>query len=116
MKHDHHDRRPGVDVNHNPLARAQKEAPALNKAWFKDGERLTLFQRATFTFLSLFFLGFGLYLLHDVIDAIRADDRYGSALAFFVVVGLPILAMAIFGIRNVLRFPTEGEEHPDQLR
>jgi hypothetical protein len=62
------------------------------------------------------FLGLGLYLLRDVIDAIRANDRYGSALAFFVVVGLPILAMAIFGIRNVLRFPKEGEEHPDQLR
>jgi hypothetical protein len=63
------------------------------------------------TFYGAFaaFFGFGAYWSLVLIEAIRARD-FWTTLPGFLVMGLPALAISIFGLRNVLRFPqSEGD-------
>jgi hypothetical protein len=78
-------------------------------AWFKNGERLTLLQRTLFMLLSLVLLSISGTLLYGLIDAIRTKDSVGASLAGFIGMGVPMFAIAIFGLRNVLRFPKNDE-------
>ena len=110
MDHDRGHHHSEHNHSHDPLVGAQRQSLRFNHAWFKNGERLSLFQRATFALLSFLLLGFGMYILRGLIEAIRDQDMYGSALAFFLAIGLPLIAMAVFGLRNVLRFPKKKDD------
>jgi hypothetical protein len=74
-------------------------------AWAKSGERLTLFHRTLFMLLSLALLIISVSILSGLIASIREKGNVGASLAGFIGLGIPMLAIAIFGLRNVLRFP-----------
>jgi hypothetical protein len=59
--------------------------------------------------LSLALLSISGTLLYGLIDAIRTKDNVGASLAGFIGMGVPMLAIAIFGLRNVLRFSKNDE-------
>ena len=73
-------------------------------SWFKSGARLTPFQRVLFTMLSLVLLGISGAMFYGLVDAIQTKGNVGASLAGFIGMGGPLLALAIFGLRNVLRF------------
>ena len=88
--------------SYDPLQRAEIESPSFNAAWLKNGESLTLFQRAGFTFFSLVFLGIGLGLTKFSLLEFRESDLtftliFGAGSLFFILFG-------VLGLRNVLRF------------
>jgi hypothetical protein len=90
------------DPGYGPLLRTERETPSFNRAWLKDGEKLTVLQRAGFTIFSLFFLAVGLVLAGYA--AMAYED--GSFFALVVaLVCLFFMAIGILGLRNVLRFP-----------
>ncbi|HTV13957.1 MAG TPA: hypothetical protein VME68_04525 [Acidobacteriaceae bacterium] len=93
---------------HDPLRKAERETPSFNRAWLKNGENLTILQRAGFTIFSLVFLAMGLFIA----DAGVIVARGGDLLSLMVFVGLicvpsslGCLTIGILGVRNVLRFP-----------
>jgi hypothetical protein len=104
MDHDRPNHHLEQNQTHDPLLRAERQSLTFNQAWFKSGGRLTPFQRTSFMLLSLILLSVGGTLLYGLIDAIRTKDGVGASLAGFIAMGVPMLAIAIFGLRNVLRF------------
>jgi hypothetical protein len=96
QRHDHHEDTRGTQLR-------------VLHAWFKNGGRLTLFQRMLFMLLSLALLSVSGTLLYGLIDAIRTKDNVGASLAGFIGMGIPLLAIAIFGLRNLLRFSKNEE-------
>ena len=109
---DHNRRNDHLEQNktHDPLVRVQGETLRFNQAWFKNGGRLTLFQRTLFMLLSLVLLSISGALLYGLIDAIRTKGNVGASLAGFIGMGVPMLAIAVFGLKNVFRFRKNDEQ------
>ena len=104
--HRHHHDAFAERPDHDPLEKAKREAPSFNRAWLKDGEKLTTLQRAGFTIFSLLWLAFGLYLARPAVILARNHD-------FMTVILVPVclgfLTFGIPGLRNVLRFPKDPQ-------
>lgn len=104
-EHQHDKAEHGVDAyrGYDPVQAGWSQSGKFNRAWLKDGERLTSMQRSGYAMLSLLFVAFGLYLLRDFVLLFRSGDWtsvliFGGATFFFLFVGIK-------GLRNVLRFP-----------
>jgi hypothetical protein len=103
------DNRHGHDHNEDNRTHSHGTQLRFLQAWFKHGEDLTPFQRTLFMLLSLVLLSISGTLLYGLIDAIRTNGNVGASLAGFIGMGVPMLAIAIFGLRNVLRFRKKDE-------
>lgn len=88
---------------HDPIQAERSQSGNFNRAWLKDGERLTLLQRSGFATLSLLFVAFGLYLLRFCV--LMASDEPWIFDLIFGGATLSCLFVGIMGLRNVLRFP-----------
>jgi hypothetical protein len=102
-----HERSHTADTD--PIRRSRREAHSFNRAWLKNGERLTLVQRTGFAILSLFMLLAGLFAVFNA--AADMLDVETSALGVVwdaclgLIFALVFLLPGVLGLRNVLRFP-----------
>jgi hypothetical protein len=94
---------------HDPIQALWTQSGAFHSAWFKNGESLSILQRAGYTVLSLLFFAIALYLSRDALMFAREGDFMG--VVFTVIFGgssLGFLVASLLGLRNVLRF-TRGD-------
>jgi hypothetical protein len=79
---------------YDPAQASWSQSGKFNRAWLKDGKRLTLLQRSGYATLSILFVAFGLYLLRVFVLSFRSGDNwpvvliFGGATIFFMLVGV----------------------------
>jgi hypothetical protein len=93
--------------DYDPIRKSWREGKIIDRAWLKDGERLTWTQRIGFAILSLCIFSAGLFLATSAIAFLRDGDLFsldsvGAVIG--VVGGTCCLTLGILGLRNVLRF------------
>jgi hypothetical protein len=78
-----------------------------NRAWLKDGEKLSWMQRIGFAVVSFIFLFIGLFIATMALNTLLKGELL-SAGTLLAVCGIPLglffLVVGILGLRNVLRF------------
>jgi hypothetical protein len=113
-KHNTEERHVREDLLHakqgyDPLQTANSQSGTFNQSWLKNGESLTLLQRAGYTLLSLLFFGFGLFGVVACVDSFR-----DAAWVFVLIFGLASLfcmVLGVGGLRNVLRFEANHDDN-----
>jgi hypothetical protein len=93
--------------DYDPIRKSWREGKIIDRAWLKDGEKLTWIQRIGFAILSLCIFSGGLFLTTSAIASLRDGDLFsldsvGAVIG--VVGGICCLILGILGLRNVLRF------------
>ena len=78
-------------VGHDPIQASWSQTRRFNLAWFRNGESLTLVQRAGFALRSLLFFAFGLYLL----SAFAGELSAGNWIFVFIFGGATILCLVV---------------------
>lgn len=91
----------------NPLISAKRQAPTLFSRWFTHGESLNTFQRAGYSVLSLMCVAFGLFGIRGGMDAVQMGVK--AAGLYFGMMGICMVVVGVFGLKNVLRFPSKSE-------
>jgi hypothetical protein len=86
---------------YDPIRTFWTQSGSFHTAWFKNGESLSILQRAGYTVFSLLFISIGLYLSRFAVMFAREGDFmtliFGGCSVGFLVFG-------VLGLRNVLRF------------
>jgi hypothetical protein len=93
--------------DYDPIRKSWREGKIIDRAWLKDGERLTWTQRIGFAILSLCIFSAGLFLATSAIAFLRDGDLFSldsAGAVIGLVAGICILILGILGLRNVLRF------------
>jgi hypothetical protein len=93
--------------DYDPIRKSRREDSIVDRAWLKDGEKLTWTQRIGFAILSLCIFSGGLFFATSAIESLRDGgslslDSVGAVIG--VVGGICFLTLGILGLRNVLRF------------
>jgi hypothetical protein len=93
--------------DYDPIRKSWREGKIIDRAWLKDGEKLTWIPRIGFAILSLCIFSAGLLFATSAIGFLRVGDLFsldsvGAAIG--VVVGICILILGILGLSTVLRF------------
>jgi hypothetical protein len=93
--------------DYDPIRKNWREGKLIDRAWLKDGERLTWTQRIGFAMLSLCIFSGGLLIATSAIGFLRDVDLFSLnsvGAVFGVVAGVCLLILGILGLKNVLRF------------
>ena len=88
---------------YDPVQASWSQSGIFNRAWLKNGERLTPLQRSGYAVLSLLFVAFGLYFLRFCVNCLEDGDWI--FMLIFGGITLLFLLPGIKGLQNVLRFP-----------
>lgn len=93
--------------DYDPIRKSWREGKIVDRAWLKNGEKLTWIQRVGFAILSLCIFSAGLFLITSAVAFLRDADLFSldsiGAVAG-VVGGICVLTLGVLGLRNVLRF------------
>jgi hypothetical protein len=93
--------------DYDPIRKSWRESKIIDRAWLKDGEKLTWMQRIGFAILSLCIFSGGLVVATSAVGFLRDGDLFSleSLCAIGgVVVGICFLILGTLGLKNVLRF------------
>jgi hypothetical protein len=93
--------------DYDPIRKSWREGKLIDRAWLKDGEKLTWTQRIGCAILSLCIFSAGLLLATSAIAFLRDGDLFsldGVSAVIGLVASICILILGILGLRNVLRF------------
>jgi hypothetical protein len=86
---------------HDPIQTLWTQSGSFHTAWLKNGESLSILQRAGYTAFSLLFTAIGLYLSRFAVMFAREGD---FMTLIFGGCSLGFLVFGVLGLRNVLRF------------
>lgn len=92
-----------IDTNrgNDPIQASRTQSGSFNAAWLRNGESLSILQRAGFTIFSLLFTGTGLYLVRFAVMFARQRD---FMTLIFGGCSVGFLTFGMLGLKNVLRF------------
>lgn len=93
--------------DYDPIQKSWRESKLIDRAWLKDGEKLTWIQRIGFAIVSLISFSVGLLMATGGIAPLRDGDLFSLdsvGAVILVVGGICFLTLGILGLRNVLRF------------
>jgi hypothetical protein len=91
---------------YDPIRASWRESSDFNKAWLKNGDSLHPVQRVGFGFISILFLGFGLFLANacwlNIVEGTAADGGLFWSY-FFGLAALVFSYLGYAGLRNALK-------------
>jgi hypothetical protein len=93
--------------DYDPIRKSWREGRIVDRAWLKDGEKLTWTQRIGFALVSLCVFSLGLSFATTAIGYLRHGELFSlecMGAVIGVVAGICLLTLGILGLRNVLRF------------